>query len=368
MKNRTALKLKAIITTLVMYCFSLGINAQLTSRIDSLAQAYHIKGFNGNILYSKNDSIIFTGNYGYADISSSRQLNDTTIFELASVSKQFTALAIVQLVEQNRLEYHTNVHQILDGFPYESITVEHLLRHQSGLPDYQKLLYDKKHWNRKNQAANKDVLALLTKVKPALLFLPGSRYEYDNTGYALLALIIEQVSGKSYQTYIEEHIFIPAKMVHAKVYTTSQKAKSFKNVAHGYTFNTKKKRLESIEKNKSHKHIHWMNHIVGDRGIYASILDLENWKRALRNNTLISAQSKEQMFSTDSISTKYGYGFAIYKTEKKGKWVYHNGSWSGYKTTAIYLPRTNEYLVILSNNRYEQTYKKFEDDFYAIIQ
>jgi len=74
------------------------------------------------------------------------------------------------------------------------------------------------------------------------------------------------------------------------------------------------------------------------------------------------------MFSVDSISPKYGYGFAIYNTKSKGKWVYHNGSWSGYKTSAIYLPDSNEYLLILSNNRFEETYKKFEEDFYKIIQ
>jgi len=74
------------------------------------------------------------------------------------------------------------------------------------------------------------------------------------------------------------------------------------------------------------------------------------------------------MLSVDSVSTRYGYGYAIYETESKGKWVYHNGSWSGFKTTALYLPESNEYLVILSNNRYEETYQKFEEDLYKLIQ
>jgi CubicO group peptidase (beta-lactamase class C family) len=111
-----------------------------------------------------------------------------------------------------------------------------------------------------------------------------------------------------------------------------------------------------------------MSGILGDRGIYASIIDLEKWKQALRTNLLISERSKQKMFSVDSISPKYGFGFAIYQTKSKGKWVYHNGSWSGYKTSAIYLPETNEYLLILSNNRYEETYKSFEEDLYKVIQ
>lgn len=111
-----------------------------------------------------------------------------------------------------------------------------------------------------------------------------------------------------------------------------------------------------------------MNNIVGARGVYSSILDMEKWKQAIRYNKLISEGSKQKMMSVDSISTKYGYGFAIYNTESKGNWVYHNGSWSGYKTMALYLPDSNEYLLIFSNNRYEETYWKFEEDFYKLIK
>jgi Beta-lactamase class C and other penicillin binding proteins len=111
-----------------------------------------------------------------------------------------------------------------------------------------------------------------------------------------------------------------------------------------------------------------MNNIVGGRGIYSTILDLEKWKQAIRYNKLISEKSKQKLFSVDNISTKYGYGFAIYDTQSKGKWVYHNGSWSGFKTMTLYLPESNEYLVILSNNRYEETYKKFEEALYKLIQ
>jgi CubicO group peptidase (beta-lactamase class C family) len=111
-----------------------------------------------------------------------------------------------------------------------------------------------------------------------------------------------------------------------------------------------------------------MNNIAGARGVFSSTLDLEKWKQAIRYNKLISEKSKQRMFSVDSVSTKYGYGFAIYDTESKGKWVYHNGSWAGFKTTALYLPESNEYIVILSNNRYEETYKNFEEDLYKLIQ
>lgn len=150
-------------------------NGQISKRIDSLALEYQAEGFNGNILYSKNDSILFTGNYGFRDFSEKKPLNDSTIFELASLSKQFTALAIVQLIEKGHLRYDSKVVEILRSFPYQSITVEHLLRHQSGLPEYQRIFYKRKNWNRRNAATNKDLLRVLSELRMELEFEPGSK-------------------------------------------------------------------------------------------------------------------------------------------------------------------------------------------------
>lgn len=367
MKKAINKKQKILYLSIVYVLFSMAGNAQLSKQIDSLALVHVSKGFNGNVLYSKNNSIVFTGNYGFSDFSSKQALNDSTVFELASLSKQFTALAIVQLVEKGLIGYNTKVDKVIHKFPYQNITVEHLLRHQSGLPDYQKLFYDKKIWNRKKMASNQDVLNALAKLKPDLMFAPGSKYDYNNTGYVVLALIIETVSKQSYETYVTNNIFKHAGMNTARVLNIKKHTASLNNTAKGYTYNKKKKKYQKVENDKNHKHVKWLNGVIGNRGIYASILDLEKWKKALRNNILITKKSKEQMFLVDAVSPKYGYGFAIYETESKGKWVYHNGSWSGYKTSAIYLPDSNEYLLILSNNRYEETYKTFEDNLYKLI-
>ncbi len=344
------------------------VSGQLPERIDSLALAYASKGFNGNVLYSKNDSIIFTGNYGYSDFATHKRLEDSTSFELASCSKQFTALAIVQLIESGKLAYRTKIDDIINGFPYHNITVEQLLRHQSGLPDYQKLLYNKQLWNRKNKASNVDVIKVLSNANAGLHFEPGSQYEYNNTGYAVLATVIARVSGQSYKDYIEQHIFKPSGMRSSRIYAFGKQPNSTENVALGYTHNDRRNVYQKAINDKNHKHLRWMNSILGDRGIYTSILDLEKWKRAIRYNLLITEESKKQMMSVDSISTKYGFGWAIYDTDSKGKWIYHNGSWSGYKTMMLYLPKSNELLIILSNNRFAATYKKFEDDLYQLIQ
>ncbi|MEP3209312.1 MAG: serine hydrolase domain-containing protein [Maribacter sp.] len=352
----------------VFLLLSLTVSGQLAERIDSLASAYASKGFNGNVLYSINDSIIFTGNYGYSDFLTHKRLKDSTSFELASCSKQFTALGIVQLVENGRLSYETKIHEIIKGFPYRNITVEQVLRHQSGLPDYQKLLSSKKLWDRKNKATNEDVIKVLNNANVELHFEPGSQYEYNNTGYVILASVIAQVSGQSYKDYIEQHIFKPSGMLSSRVYALGEQSSSTENVALGYTYNHRRNVYQKAEDDKNHRHLRWMNDIVGDRGVYASILDLEKWKRAIRYNLLITAHSKKKMMSADSISTKYGFGWAIYDTDSKGKWVYHNGSWSGYKTMTLYLPKSNELLIILSNNRFVATYKNFEEDLYQLIQ
>jgi len=360
-------KLQIGIFMLTTLMFS-NLNAQIAQRIDSLSKVHQSKGFNGNVLYSKNDSIIFKGSYGFMDFESKEPLVESTLFGLASCTKQFTAMAIIQLVEKKLIGYDTKVHEIIVDFPYKNITIEHLLRHQAGLPDYQKLFYNKKNWNRKKMADHHDVVDVLKQLRPDLHFEPGSQYDYDNTGYVLLAAIIEKVSQQSYQAYIKEHIFDPAGMLDSKVSAINNNPERYDNVANGYTYNERKKRYQRAHEDKNHKHLNWMKAIIGGSGIYTSILDLEKWKQALRNNTLITEESKQMMFSTDEVSKKYGFGVAIYDTKSKGKWVYHNGSWGGAKTMTLYLPETNEFLVILSNNRYEETYKSFEADLYKLIQ
>lgn len=209
--------MKTIHLLIAFVLISMTAHGQISNRMDSLALEYEAKGFNGNILYSKNDSILFTGNYGFSDFSTQDPLNDSTIFELASLSKQFTAVAIVQLIEKEMLSYDTIVNEIIKGFPYNKITVEHLLRHQSGLPAYQDILYEKRNWDRNRRATNKDVIEILSQLKIDLEFEPGSKYKYSNTGYAILGSIIEQLSGQSYKNYIQENILSPVEMSDTKV-------------------------------------------------------------------------------------------------------------------------------------------------------
>jgi len=321
------------------------------SKLDSLLQKHKLSGFNGNVLYSKEDSIYFTGNYGITDIQTKHPLNDSTLFELASCSKQFTALAIVQLIEKKKLAYSTPIDRIIPNFPYTGVTIEHLLRHQSGLPDYMELLMKRRNWNRKKIATNKDALKKFSEKKPKIDFIAGTGYDYSNTGYLILASIIEAVTGKSFSDYLKENIFTPAGMTRSRVYRRRYQPKQIENIAQGFVYNKKKKVNIDVDEDKNQKYIYWLDGIVGDGMVNSTLLDLEKWKQALRYNKLISEVSKEKMFTPDSLSYDYGFGFEIKETESE-KRVYHTGNWAGYYSITYYLPNTNEYIVILNNNEY----------------
>ena len=189
-------------------------HGQLSYKLDNLFKSEQSNEFNGNVLYSKNDTIIFTGNYGFANYETKQGLNDSTLFNLASCSKQFTALAIVQLVEKKKINYDTSIDELIDSFPYRGITIEHLLTHTSGLPDYME--FDQYSLD-KSILTNNDVLAYLAKYTPEMRFVPGTQFEYSNTGYLLLASVIEKISGLTFGTYLKENIFAPANMNNSRV-------------------------------------------------------------------------------------------------------------------------------------------------------
>lgn len=186
--------------------------AQKTQKLDSLIQKLSSnKEFNGNVLIAEKGKVIYKNSFGLANETSKEKLNENSIFELASVSKQFTAFAIVILKEKGKLKYEDKIGEILPQLSfYKNITVRNLLNHTSGLPDYMKILDSlliDETWNDGTKiATNKDILDVYEKYKPSLLFEPNEKWEYSNTGYAILASIIEKVSGKSYAEFLKSEI------------------------------------------------------------------------------------------------------------------------------------------------------------------
>lgn len=362
--------------TLLLYLlYHINVIAQINPQIDSLLK-YHVdKGFNGNIMCSKGDSIILKKNYGIAIFETKEQLTDSSLFELGSVSKQFTAIAIITLVEANKLKYETDVSEIFSDFPYKGITIEHLLQHRSGLPEIFSFAVKHKVWKKNGIANNEDILNALIKYKPKLSFQPGTKHEYSNFGYVLLASIIEKVSGNTFSEYLKIHLFQPAGMLTSDVILREYNPKEIDNNTWGYANiekgkkATEKRRL--LLSFKTHSFLyspiyHHLDGIYGDGGISSSILEMELWKQAFRYNSIISEKSKKRMTEILLESGKLGYGFWVLNSDK-GIYYYHPGQWAGYTSQSLYFPDSNVYVVILSNNNYQES-GEIAGDINALIQ
>lgn len=311
--------------------------------------------FNGNVLVAKGGNIIYQESLGYADYNSKRKLNDSTAFELASVSKQFTAMGIMILKERKQLTYDDNVKRFFPDFPYDRITIRNLLTHTSGLPEYEDQF--EKHWDHKKIAFNKDALEMLKQRKDSLLFKPGSKWQYSNTGYAVLAAIIEKLSGTDYNNFMAKNIFRPLGMTHTFIYNSRRTTgKIPANYALGFVYSDSLKRYMLPDSLSKFDYVYYLDGIVGDGCVNSTTGDLLKWDRALYSNKLVSKAALDEMLSPlvqmsprDSTSF-YGFGVMVQPTSPRGKVISHTGGWPGYATLLVRRTDIDETIIALSNN------------------
>lgn len=311
--------------------------------------------FNGNILVAKNGNIIYQQPLGYADFNTKRSLNDSSVFELASLSKQFTAMGIMILKEKKQLDYDDNVKKFFPDFPYDNITIRHLLTHTSGLPSYEDQFA--KNRDHKKIAFNKDVLEMLQQRKDTLLFTPGSKWLYSNTGYAVLASIIDKVLGMDYDKFMAKYIFQPLGMTHTFIYNTRRSTgKIPANYALGFVYSDSLKRYILPDSLSRFDMVYYLDGVVGDGCVNSTTGDLLKWDRALYSNKLVSKSSLDEMLSPlvqqsprDS-TTFYGFGVMVQPTSPRGKIISHTGNWPGYSTLMIRRVDIDETIIVLSNN------------------
>jgi CubicO group peptidase (beta-lactamase class C family) len=311
--------------------------------------------FNGNVLVAKGGNIIYQQDLGYADFNSNRLLNDSSVFELASLSKQFTAMGIMILKEKNLLSYDDNIKKFFPDFPYDNITIRNLLTHTSGLPGYEEQF--EKKWDRKKIAFNKDIIEMLKQQKDTLFFKPGSSWKYSNTGYALLASIIEKVSGKSYNDFMSKNIFQPLGMAHTFIYNTRRSIKKIPaNYALGFVYSDSLKRYILPDSLQKYDMVYYLDGIVGDGCVNSTTGDLLKWDRALYTTKLVSKPALDEMLSPlvqmsarDSTSF-YGFGVMVQPKAPRGKVISHTGGWPGYSTLIVRRVDIDETIIGLSNN------------------
>ncbi|WP_347159399.1 serine hydrolase domain-containing protein [Pontibacter chitinilyticus] len=312
----------------------------LSSQLDSVFNYFHKKrGFNGAVLVTKYDKVIYEGAFGYADFYHKDHLTTQTAFQLASVSKQFTAMAVMMLQEQGKLSYDDSVQQYIPSFPYKGITIRSLLTHRSGLPNY--TYFSDKLWpNRKAPMTNEDVLHLMEVYQPKIYHKPNTQFDYSNTGYCLLAAIVAHASDMPFATFMQTQIFEPLQMTHTFTFSSDLHAPPAE-VATGHTGSRQKRTTD------------YLDTVLGDKGVFSTVGDLYKWDQALYTDKLVKRETLNEAFTGTSMEKKkneaYGFGWRVCQLDCGDPVVFHAGLWHGYTSYILRNPKDHSALIILSN-------------------
>jgi CubicO group peptidase (beta-lactamase class C family) len=350
--------------------FSLSGYAQdKAAALDSIFSTLHREEkFFGNVLIAENGKVLYQKSFGKANMATNADLNSESMFELASVSKQFTAMAIMLLKQQGKLNYDDSLRKFFPSLPYQHITVRQLLHHTSGLPDYVELFM--KNWDSTKIATNKDIISLLSEKKPPVLFAPGEKWEYSNTGYAILASIIEKVSGMEYGAYLSKYIFKPLGMSRTRVYRRRYEKKEIPNYAYGYVYDTKNKKFVLPDDYpETAAMVYSLDGIVGDGCVNSTTTDLLKWDRALYTDKLLPPEQLQDAFKPGILNngkeTTYGFGWGLGEMKGIGKVTSHTGGWPGYNTLIERHLDSGKTIIILRNYEWPaQMMKKIRNILY----
>ena len=306
--------------------------------------------FSGVVLVAKHGRTLFHQAYGIRDINTGEKLRRDDIFELASVSKQFTASIIIGLQEAGQLSYDDPVEKYVD-IPYPGIRIRHLLNHTSGLPDYQAVMEG--YWDKSKVAGNPEILAYLKRYAPPALFKPGERFEYSNTGYVVLASIAESVSGMDFIELCRNRIFKAAGMRGADIRTNDVKNR-LGRFARGHIWVEARQRLVRADSFPSSDYTIWLGNRKGPGRVSARAKDLLAWDRALREAKLPGTRSGSEAWRSGVLNngspTGYGFGWFLWNTAKGERVIWHDGDNPGYKTMFRRYPDRDLTLIVLSNN------------------
>ena len=324
--------------------------------LDSLFR--EVTDFSGVVMIAKNGKPVYHKGFGYTNYNAQTPLDTTAVFELASVSKQFTAMIIMMLKEQRLLDYDDPVANYIPGLPYSGITIRHLLNHTSGLPDYQAVMDE--HWDKSSVAGNEDNIAYLIRYHPKALFEPGEKYGYSNTGYMLLASVAEQVAQKDFVKLCREKIFAPLSMTQTDIRTSAEKTQ-LPNMAWGHILVPEKSKYIHADSFPAFNYSIWLGNRKGPGRISGSSTDLLKWDQALYTERLIKHETLRQAFTpaqlNDGKSSGYGFGWIVAEHPGLGRKIFHTGDNPGYKSIIIRYIDTRQTLILLSNNAHE----KFQD-------
>lgn len=304
---------------------------QLTNELTPAPQ------FNGTILVAKNGKIIFERYLGIANEKTGLKISKETPLHVASISKVLTAITVLRLVDQKKIKLDVPVKWYLKDFPYPNVQVRHLLNHRSGIPNY--AYFPDSLLPKKTMLSTQGVLRLLKKYNYPLYFEPGTHFSYCNSNFALLALIVEKVTGQSFPKYVKKEIFDPLKMTHSFIASDTVLPKNTalsynsKGVFQGY--NT-------------------LDAVYGDKNLYTTPRDMFLLDKALYSDHFLSKKIKDEMMHGYSYEkpgkSNYGLGFRLREEKGKSTFVFHTGWWHGNTGCYAHLVKDNVFMIIISNH------------------
>jgi CubicO group peptidase (beta-lactamase class C family) len=319
------------------------------------------RGFNGGILFAKNGQVIYERYIGKVDLrEDSLMIDSSTALHVASTSKPLTAVAILRLAQENKLSLDDSLQKFFPDFPYKGVTVQMLLNHRSGIPNYLYFMSNNKwgigpdnKWNHQF-ATNQDVIDMIYEKKPDRTAAPGTRFHYSNTNFMLLASIVEKVSGMTFPQFMKEKIFIPLQMNNSYIFTLTDSLRATPTFTH----------------NNSYWEFDFLDQTYGDKNLYTTPRDLLKFDQALYSEQLISKllqDSAYKPYSQEKTTVhNYGLGFRLQVLPNGKKIVYHFGKWHGSNAAFARLIDEKVTIIILGNkfNRAiydaaQQSYKLF---------
>ncbi|OYT10704.1 MAG: serine hydrolase [Bacteroidetes bacterium 4572_112] len=307
-----------------------------------LDQSKH-HGFNGSVLIAKRNEIVFKGDYGIADFSNKTKLDTSYSYQLASVSKQFTAAAIVLLQQQGKLQFDDSVTKYFPDFHYNRVTIRQCLTHTAGLPKYFWIAEHK--WEEDYPPTNMQLMEMMEDDDVLPFFTAGRKFAYSNTAYLVLAAIVEEVSGMSYAQYLQENIFEPIGMTHSYAYSYYYDKVREKQL---WGYRRSGRRFIKIPGTVN-------DAVVGDKNVYSTTYDLFKWYKVLNNGELITDSNRILMYTLGKTSRgyeiPYGFGFHIEK-ENNHKVVFHNGKWNGFRNSFRQYPDNDLLIIVLEHSSY----------------
>jgi CubicO group peptidase (beta-lactamase class C family) len=362
--QRSKLMKPALAITLALVCINVNAGT-LAQRLDAQLEPWDQGDGPGMaVVLIRDGRVVYQKEFGFADLDAHRAITPSTQFLLASNTKPFTAMAVMMLEERGKLRFDDPLAKFCPEFPdyARMITIRQLLNHTSGLPDYEELLVGKKDFDSYFQSSKRppadheftaiDALQVLSR-QQNLRFTPGERFEYSNSGYVVLAQIIERVSGERYAEFLKEKIFEPLGMRDTLV--VDERKQSVPRLAIGYA-----------RRNGQWQDISYSpeNSIYGEDGIYSSANDLYKWDQALYGERLVRRSTLEMAFTPGRTNdgkeidanypvipkrpTSYGFGWIIASLDGSEE-LFHTGSWSGYRSYLVRVPSQRISAIVLMN-------------------